>query len=492
LPKLRIPLAVHSFRDPAGCCLAINNRIYRAVNTDGLALLESFLQSSTARQFLPHSLVGTRKLDPAEFHRWLEQPVATEIQAALGPPAAVFEHDRVPFPSFPYEWTPEMLLAAGQLTLELALAALDEDFGLKDATPYNVLFRGPAPVFVDLLSFERRVPGDAIWKPYAQFVRTFLLPLAAWKFWGLSLAEVFTTHRDGLEPEQVFRWCGLWQKLRPPLLSLVSLPAWLSGRKTHAALYHPPPLSNPEKARFIVRMLLKRQRRVLEQLQPAGKPASVWVNYMEANSYSGAAFAAKQEFVRKMLADCRPKRVLDIGANTGHFSLLAAQAGARVVSLDTDPVCLGQLWRQAQAKTLDILPLVVDFARPSPGLGWRNRECPSFLERATGNFDAVFMLAVLHHLLVSERVPLAEVLELAAALTTEWLVIEFVPPQDEMFGRIVRGREELFKDLNADMFEATCRRWFEVARRAPIQDTQRILYLLRKLPLGISTTTEVA
>jgi hypothetical protein len=31
--------------------------------------------------------------------------------------------------------------------------SLREGFGLKDATPYNVLFRGAQPVFVDLLSF---------------------------------------------------------------------------------------------------------------------------------------------------------------------------------------------------------------------------------------------------------------------------------------------------------------------------------------------------
>ena len=58
--------------------------------------------------------------------------------------AGVWEHERIPFPSFPYEWPPEMLEAAGSLTLDLAEAALEEGFGLKDATPYNVLFRGAA------------------------------------------------------------------------------------------------------------------------------------------------------------------------------------------------------------------------------------------------------------------------------------------------------------------------------------------------------------
>jgi hypothetical protein len=136
---------------------------------------------------------------------------------------AIFEHDRIPFPSFPYEWAPEMLHAAAMLTLDLALDLLPEALGLKDATPYNVLFRGPHPVFVDILSLERRDPADPTWLPYAQFVRTFLLPLAANRHFGLALDQLLFTRRDGLEPEGVYRWLGPLQRVRPPFLSLVSL-----------------------------------------------------------------------------------------------------------------------------------------------------------------------------------------------------------------------------------------------------------------------------
>src|SRR5690349_129632 len=92
-------------------------------------------------------------------------------------PGMILEHERIPFPSYPYEWAAPMLHAAGRLTLDLAASLAKEGMGLKDATPYNILFRGPQPVFVDLLSIERRDPRDAIWLPYAQFVRMFLSPL---------------------------------------------------------------------------------------------------------------------------------------------------------------------------------------------------------------------------------------------------------------------------------------------------------------------------
>ncbi len=130
-----------------------------------------------------------------------------------------------------------MLHAAARLTLDLAEAALQEGFGLKDATPYNVLFRGACPVFVDVLSFERRDPLDSTWMAYAQFVRTFLLPLMASRYFGLPLDQILTGQRDGIEPETIYRWAGPWRKLAPPFLGLVtSLNGWAGARAADTGL----------------------------------------------------------------------------------------------------------------------------------------------------------------------------------------------------------------------------------------------------------------
>jgi hypothetical protein len=124
----------------------------------------------------------------------------------------------------------------------------------RTARPTTSCFRGPEPVFIDVLSFERRQPGDATWLPYAQFVRTFLLPLLANQAYGLSLDQILTTRRDGLEPEEVYRWSKLSQRLRPPFFSLVSMPTWLGGKhqQDDTSIYQKKLLSDPEKARFIL------------------------------------------------------------------------------------------------------------------------------------------------------------------------------------------------------------------------------------------------
>jgi SAM-dependent methyltransferase len=395
----------------------------------------------------------------------------------------VLEHERIEFPSYPYEWTPEMLHAAAVLTLELAQALVEDGLGLKDGTPYNVLFRGPEPVFIDVLSFERREAGDPTWLPYAQFVRTFLLPLLANRGYGMGLDQILTTRRDGLEPEELYRWTKPLQRLKPPFFGLVTMPSVLGSRhkQDDNTIYQKKILDNPEKARYILDMVLKGLGRTLQRLAPAGGKSSVWSTYMTTNNnYTAEHFAAKQRFVQQALEEGKSKSVLDVGCNTGHFSAIAARAGARVVSLDYDPVVLGEVWRAARAEKLNILPLVVNLTRPSPGVGWRNQECASFLDRARGRFDAVLMLAVIHHMLVTERVPLADIIDLAAELTTNLLVIEFIAPEDSMFQRLVRGREELHKDLTAEVFEKLCARHFEIVRVQHVENTARSLYLLRK------------
>jgi 2-polyprenyl-3-methyl-5-hydroxy-6-metoxy-1,4-benzoquinol methylase len=428
-------------------------------------------------------MVTTRRLPGSEV-----AAIAAEFgwQAPVGSQGTdvVFEHERIPFPSYPYEWPPQMLWEAGRLTLDLALASLADGNGLKDATPYNILYRGADPVFIDITSFEPRSPGDPVWNPYGQFVRTFLLPLLVNRRWGIRLADIFMTHRDGLEPEEVYRLSGLWDRFKPQMLSLVSMPTWLRGKASAEGqeLYRPQKLHNAEKAKFILESLLRQLRRSLDRVKPSSPKASVWSDYMSTHSYSEPAFAAKQQFVQATLQELKPARVLDVGANTGHFSALAARGGARVVAVDLDPVCVGSIWLRARAEKLDILPLVVDLARPSPALGWQYCECPSFLDRARGAFDAVLMLAVLHHLMVTERVPLPEILRLASELTTSVLIIEFVAPQDEMFRRLTRGREELHASFDEKVFERACLERFEILKSLPVPGAHRRLYCLKRKP----------
>jgi len=124
--------------------------------------------------------------------------------------------------------------------------------------------------------------------------------------------------------------------------------------------------------------------------------------------------------------------------------------------------------------------LVVNLTRPTPGIGWRNQESASFLERAVGSFDAVLMLAVIHHMLVSERIPLDEIMHLAADLTRDTLIIEFVGNEDPMFRRLTRGRGELHENLTRDVFETAILRRFHMVRQQQLSKTRELYWLRRR------------
>jgi SAM-dependent methyltransferase len=394
----------------------------------------------------------------------------------------MFEHDRVWFPSYAYEWPPEMLYAAAELTLDLAECSLETGYGLKDATPFNILFVGPKPVFVDILSFEKRDPGDSTWLPYEQFMRMFVRPLLMSREFGVTADEIFISRNAGLQAEEVYSHCPWSRRFRAPFLTAVSIPVWLNRRvdPDHDKIFKKKTSADPEKAAFILQAQLRRLRKILRRVAPRSQAQSVWSSYMSSLSYMEDEFARKTNLVRSWVSNCQPKAVLDIGCNTGHFSAIAANNGAHVVAIDLDPVVVGNVWRRATAEKLDILPLVMNIAHPAPATGWLNAEHPSFLNRAAGSFDLVMMLAVIHHLLVTDRIPLIEIVNVAAELTRRDLILEYVSKDDPLFRRLTRGRESLHESYTQQSFEAACRQRFTVVEKHPVKGDLRWLYLLRK------------
>lgn len=466
--------AVVSFRDPAGFVILTDDKVYRYIKPEAKGTLLRFLQSADAAAWVASGKIPKSEelADPAVL-----ASLRTLCGAKCDSEGLWLEHETVPFASYPFEWCPEMLYAAGELTLELAAQVMKLGMGLKDATPYNVLFVGTRPVFVDLLSFETRDAGDPTWLAYGQFVRTILLPLVVSRHFHWSIQSALATRRDGITPEEVYRSSSLWQRLRPPFLELVSLPVWLARRQSVVA---PHTQHDAEKAAYILKKVLGRAAKALRSLKPQ-VASSDWSRYMgQLDHYDEPAFRCKTDFVRKVLAESAPRNVLDVGCNTGHFTLMAADAGAWIVAIDRDEAAVSHVFRAAQSQSAAVLPLVVDLANSTPAYGWKNRETRSFLERATGKFDLVMMLAVIHHMLVNDRIPLDDILGLCASLSRGLVLIEFVPTSDPMFKRMAQRREHLHQDLTQSSFEAACEKLFTIAERVPVGSSGRVLYLLRK------------
>jgi len=409
---------------------------------------------------------------------WVSQGrlIATVESSSAEAGAILLEHPRVFFPSYPWEWTPEAWFAAAELTLDLCEALLGEGLILKDATPLNVLFEGTRPVFVDVLSIDARDPGSPLWLAYAQFVRTFLLPLTAYRYLGWPLATSLQK-RDGYEPGDLYPYLGRVRRWRKPFRSLVTLPYLFEKRSKSAAAPTTKLQQRPEVAQAVLRRNLHRLRAQLTKLKPTERD-SRWSEYPEsADHYTDEDHKQKQAFVRGALLEAQPRQVLDLGANTGVYSRIATSMGANVVAWDTDVGASERNWEQAAEKRLAIQPLVADPARPTPATGWRNREWLSLLERAQGRFDCVMMLGLIHHLLVTDQIPLGEVAALLRDLTTRWAIVEWVPANDPRFAELVRGRDELYGHLNQAVFTAAMEKHFSIRTQQQLKNG-RTLFLL--------------
>jgi protein-L-isoaspartate O-methyltransferase len=422
-----------SFRDPGGRVYVHKGRILRWLRAEAAVDVLEFLRTPVARTLTEGGqMVSSRALEK------------DEVPKDVGSSGEWLEHSRVWFPSFPYEWIPEMLHDAGQLTLDLARDVMFAGFELKDATPFNVLFEGSRPVFIDVASVQKTDSGVWTWHAYAQFVQSFLLPLLAHRVTGIRMEWIFARSRNGIAPSELTDLPGLWRSrvgrravARPRLFERKSA----SGAASRPSKKAP----DPEVTRFVRGRLFRSLDRDLRSVYPPDPVRNDVTAYAaERGKIEADHTTQKQAVVTGWLEKLRAKRVLDVGANTGDYSQMAADGGAKVVSIDKAPEALSLLYRRASSKRADVQPLLVDLMRPTPSIGWRNGEHASFLDRAAGQFDVILFLAVIHHVVINDRVPLEKLFELLATLTTGAAIVEFVAREDDNFVRVSRGRDQLF------------------------------------------------
>ena len=154
-----------SFRDPSGRVYRRDGRIFRTVLEPAVADFE-FVRSTGLLQRLARDGLALAA-----------EPVNASVLGDLAAGARyVLEQPKIPFISYPYEWSFLALKSAALCHLEVHLEALDHGVTLSDASAYNVQFEGARPVFIDALSFRHYRDGD-LWVGHRQFCEQFLNPL---------------------------------------------------------------------------------------------------------------------------------------------------------------------------------------------------------------------------------------------------------------------------------------------------------------------------
>ena len=452
-----------SFRDPDSRVFRDGDDILRALSERGAADWEAL----SATRFFGDSqaagtIVATEELEGA--------PAPSDFPAAV----ATLRHDRVPFVSYPYEWPFSMLRDAALLQLELLRSALAEDMIPKDASPYNVQWRGTQPVFIDVGSFERLPEGEP-WAGYRQFCCLFLYPLMIQAYAGLPFQPWLRGSLEGIEPAQARAVLRGRHTFRRGVFSHVALHARLERREGDRDTR-----TEVRRAGFRKEMIdanaggLERLVRRLD----AKLPETAWSDYGERAHYEADELELKDGFVRGACATQRRRLVWDLGCNDGRYSRIAAEHSDYVVAIDGDQATVEALYRRLREEDGErILPLVMDLADPSPARGWRGLERGRLEER--GRPDLVLCLALLHHLSIGANVPLPQVVDWLASLGGA-LVVEFADRDDPMVKRLLsRKREGSNPDYHKERFEQALAERFEITRRQPLASGLRTLYEAR-------------
>jgi SAM-dependent methyltransferase len=447
-----------SFRDPAGFVFLDGGRYLRQVNQQYAGAYERLMQSG-----LYEELVKRCSLIPHEFLPNHNGPDGKAYKVLLP--------QQLEWITYPYEWTFDMLKDAALLTLSIQQSALNHGMILKDASAYNIQFVDGKPMWIDSLSFEP-LDAEQPWVAYRQFCQHFLFPLLIGHYKGIRAQQWLQLYLDGL-----------------PVDLTASLLPWHTrfrlGTAMHVHLQHKyirKRSSAPANHTFSLRkfhQLASHLGEVIRRLKWPDKK-TVWGDYYESTILSQAYLGEKTEILEDLMKMVQAQTVIDLGANSGHFSRLLLKGNRKVLAVDNDHLALNRFYQSARKDSpLPVQILITDLLNPSPGIGWSNNERSSFNARFKA--DLVLALALVHHLYFTGAIPLPRILGEMARLSSGFLIIEFVTIDDPKVKEISANKIMTCQHYSVEFFEAAARPFFSVESKIPLAAGNRILYLMKKI-----------
>jgi hypothetical protein len=449
-----------SFRDPNGFLFFYDEILYRQINSSYKAHYETLINSGLYAYLEEQSLIVQ--------HKKVYDIASPNPESSY----CIIQPEIVDFISYPYEWCFLQLRGAALTTLRIMRMSLEHGMILKDASAYNMQFHLGKWQLIDTLSFEIYKEGEP-WIAYKQFCQHFLAPLALMAYGDQRVNLMSRLFIDGIPLDITSKLLPLKSKFRLGLLTHIHMHAKSQKRYADNKIRYKKVSSQFNKRALIG--LVESLKNTVKSLSVRGK-RSEWGNYYEITNYSDRSFKEKKRIVRKFIKEIQPACVWDLGANTGEFSRLASDQGIFTVAFDIDPDAVNQNYIQVRKqRETNHLPLVMDLTNPSPSLGWAHQERQSLVDR--GPVPMVLALALIHHLAISNNLPLIKIAEFFVSIG-KFLVIEFVPKSDTQVQVLLQSRKDIFNNYSVKGFECAFKNYFQIKNKHQIIDSERIIYLM--------------
>lgn len=382
---------------------------------------------------------------------------------------------QINFLSYPFEWSFSQWRKAMLAFLAINQIALKYGMILKDATPYNYYLTKGKAVLFDTTSFVFFKEND-LWFAYKQFCEEFLSPIALMKFHGQRWARLYRSHLRGLPLDFVSKQLGCKSWFNLTCLFHIHLHSRYNNKSASNKRVQ------KTKTGFSVAKishLLTMIQSTVKSWESAYQYNSHWSSYYEKDIESKEYLRDKEKTVKKWLELTNPKTVIDLGANTGRFSLIASKYAEQVVALEYDDICVDYIEKTIQKESIsNLTALIGDLAEMTPGLGILNKELKSLYER--GKSEMVLGLALVHHLCISKNLSILHIVELIANISSKYAIVEFIPKEDGKVQLLLQNRKDIFDKYKEDYFVKYLSRYFDIVKEKSLECSKRKLFLCEK------------
>jgi len=396
--------------------------------------------------------------------------------------------EQIHFQSYPFCWSYTQWRKAICTYLEINKIALHYGMILKDATPFNFFFKEGRAVLLDTSSFEFFKEG-APWLAYKQFCAEFLSPIALMHYNGQIWSGMIKANLKGLPLNFVSKQLPLKSWFN--LTCLLHIHMHAKYANTEASVQQEDTRKSKAQEGFTKEKLLSLIDMILSTVKNWKQAYNInkqWQGYYEHDIESPIYLNQKEEIIKKWLSDAKPKTVIDLGANTGRFSFLAAKEVEEVIALESDYNCVDSIESgidKAVLKNMTVLQM--DLAETTPNFGALEKEYTSIFQRLSNSHlspSLVMALAIVHHLHISSFLSFSHIAELFAKFNSKYLIVEFVPIEDSKVQLLIKNKQKDFSSYTQENFTAALFKYFRLIEVKKIQDSKRELLFLEKTESG--------
>lgn len=404
----------------------------------------------------------------------------------------------VPFVAFPFEWTPGMFRKAADRCLALHAALLERGLCLHDSHAWNVVFRGAAPLWVDITSISP-FDGATVHASLRQFVSAFLNPLTLFARGHGPLVRSVLMHSFFEVSEGLLNGLVSGGRAQPRSKAVRALIRFWSAQSMLTAgfrrklrlrsAFNMGQLESPGGSLSVIKAL----RRELDSI-PVSRVSQEWSQYVQ----SGQRPISEREWSSRTLdtdrtenakvrnvitwlkrwrADCTT--VLDLACNKGLFAQIACLLGYTSAGIDTDEGAIEAFFEDAVRGRTSAVGVVNDFVAPREALGMATNPLPSLSDRFQA--DVVILLAAAHHLRCGRyQLGLGQMVALVASFTRRFAIIEFVPRDDEHLMRYYPNAGP-GDDYSEEEFRRAVSGRFDIVETEESFPKGRSLWVLRRI-----------